>query len=214
MRTCLARASGGVMLVAIAALTTSCLGPIERPVADFVWCPDGSEGRLDYWFSSISTPVPGHTIERLEWHFGDGAFPIAAICDGYHRFEGEGLHVVTLTVIDSRGVAGTATKKVPIALAAFVHSAWRLTPGYPPTVSGVVENRFSGRLNVVAVRAKFYDAEGVRLTDGRVEILDLDPGERAAFEIRAQEFSARIFYATVDVEWFSADCPLRHSMIE
>lgn len=185
---------------------TSCLGPLERPAADFTWCPDGSEGRLDYRFSSVSTTVPGHRIERLEWEFDDGAEPIAAISNGYHRFDAEGLYAVTLTAIDSRGVAGTITKQVPIALAAFVHSTWRLTLGYPPTVAGIVENRYTQRLNAVVVRAKFYDADGIRLTDGRFEIIDLDPGEKAAFEVRAEEFNSRIFHATVDIEWFSADC--------
>ena len=32
------------------------------------------------------------------------------------------------------------------------------------------------------------------------------PGEKAAFEVHAEEFSMRIFHATVDIEWFSADC--------
>jgi len=205
MREDLMRTTGVLALAVGAILMASCFGPIERPVADFTWCPDGSEGRLDYWFSSVSSTVPGHWIERFEWDFGDGT-PVEARYDGTHRFDEEGRYAVTLTVVDSRGVAGTITKQVPIALAVFIRPTWQLTLGFPPTVSGIVENVFSERLDTVVVRAKFYDADGIRLTDGRFEIIDLDPGEKAAFEVHAEEFSTRIFHATVDIEWFSADC--------
>ena len=199
-------ASAAIIVLAAGLLATSCLGPIERPVADFAWCPDGTEGRLEYWFVSTSTTVSGAMIDRLVWTFDDGTPPIDARGDVVHRFEEERLHRVTLTVTDSRGVSGTTTKNVPVAMSAFIHPTWQLTLGYPPTVSGVVSNRFCERLRRVVVRAKFYDTEGVRLTDGRFEVIDLDPGEQAAFEIRADRFTTRIFHATVDVESFVADC--------
>lgn len=187
-------------------LAAGCFGPIERPIADFTWCPDGSEGRLDYRFTSTSTAISGHRIERMVWEFDDGTPPLSLPSDPFHRFSEEGLYYVTLTVTDRRGVSGTVTKGVPIALAAFVHSTWSLTLGYPPTVAGIVENRYSERLTSVVMRAKFYDADGIRLTDGRFEITDLDPGELAAFEVNAREFTTRIFHATVDIESFHADC--------
>jgi len=193
-------------LLAGSLAVVGCLGPIERPMADFVWCPDGTEGRLDYWFTSTSSTVPGSAIERLLWEFDDGSSPVESFWDVLHRFGEERVHKVTLTVTDSRGVSGTVTKDVSIAMAAFVHSTWRLTLGYPPTVSGIVENRSTERLDEVVVRAKFYDVDGVRLTDGRFEVTDLDPGERAMFEIEADEFSTRIFHATVEIEGFSAEC--------
>jgi hypothetical protein len=195
-----------IVLVACGTLFAGCFGPVERPLADFAWCPDGSEGRLDYWFTSTSTTVPGAWIEMLRWEFGDGSLPVESTWDVVHRFGEERVHEVTLTVTDSRGVSSYVTKDVPIAMAAFVHSTWTLTLGFPPTVSGVVENRFTERLSEVVVRAKFYDADGVRLTDGRFVVRDLDSGEQAAFEVRAEEFLARIFHATVDVESFQADC--------
>lgn len=130
-----------------------------------------------------------------------------------HRFDEERTHRVTLTVTDSRGVSGTITKDVPVAMAAFVHTTWQLTLGYPPTVSGIVENRFTERLDEVVIRAKFYDVDGVRLTDGRIEIDDLDPGERAAFQVRAEEFMTRIFHATVEVESFAAECSPRWDVL-
>ena len=198
-----------VFLLCLAA----CFGPIERPIADFAWCPDGTQGRLDYWFTSTSTTVPRASIDRLLWEFDDGSLPVESFWDVVHRFDEERAHRVTLTVTDTRGVSGTITKDVPVAMAAFVHSTWQLTLGYPPTVSGIVENRFTERLDEVVIRAKFYDTDGVRLTDGRAEIGDLDPGEQAAFQVRAEEFMTRIFHATVEVESFAAECSPRWDVV-
>lgn len=194
------------LLVLVAIVAVGCFGPIERPTADFVWCPDGDVGRLHYWFTSTSTTVPGATIERMVWEFEDGSPPLDAFGDVVHLFPEDGRYRVTLTVTDSRGISGTTTRDVDVALAAFIHSTWTLTLGYPPTVSGIVENRYVERLEQVVVRAKFYDADGVRLTDGRFEVTDLDPGEQAAFEIHAEIFRPRIFHATVEVESFEAEC--------
>jgi PKD repeat protein len=191
----------------------ACWGPVERPIADFTWCPDGAQGRLDYWFTSMSTTVARASIDRLLWEFDDGSLPEESYWDVVHRFDEERTHRVTLTVTDSRGVSGTITKDVPVAMAAFVHSTWQLTLGYPPTVSGIVENRFTERLDEVIIHAKFYDADGVRLTDGRIEIGDLDPGERAAFQVRADAFMPRIFHATVEVESFTAECSPRWDVL-
>jgi PKD repeat protein len=199
-----------LLVLSCALLLSGCFGPIERPIADFVWCPDGGEGRLDYWFTSTSMTVAGAAIDRFVWEFDDGPAPVEAFWDVLHRFDEERTHHVTLTVTDTRGISGTITKNVPVELAAFVHSTWLLTLGYPPTVTGIVENRYEERLDEVVVRAKFYDADGVRLTDGRFTVADLDPGEQAAFEVEAEVFKPRIFYATVEIESFTAECsPVR-----
>ncbi len=196
---------GGIIAASVA-LLLGCLGPIERPVADFTWCPEGSEGRLDYWFRSTSTTVDGATMERLVWEFDDESPPRDGAAEIVHRFDVEGEYRVTLTVTDSRGISGTMTKAVPVSMAAFVHSTWQLTLGYPPTVSGIVENRCSERLDEVVIRAKFYDVDGLRLTDGTFVVRDLDPGEEAVFAVRASEFKPRIFCATVEVGSFVAEC--------
>jgi len=192
--------------VASIALMVGCFGPVERPIAEFSWCPEGSEGRLDYWFTSMSTTVSGATIEHLVWEFDDDSAPFGAVGDVLHRFADPGEYRVTLTVTDSRGVSGTITKSVSVSMAAFIHSTWLLTLGYPPTVSGIVENRYDKRLDEVVIRAKFYDAGGLRLTDGSFVVRDLDPGEQAAFSVSASQFKPRIFHATVEVESFVAEC--------
>jgi len=195
------------VLLALVIGLSGCFGPIERPTADFGWCPDGSRGDLDYWFYSMSATVPGESIVAYRWEFDDGTPPFEGWESAWHRFEAEGRYRVTLVVTDSRGISGTVTRDVPIASAVFLHSNWRLTLGWPVEVSGVVQSRHSEVIRSVFVRAKFYDADGVRLTEGIAEVTNLEPGEKAAFSIRATEYSSRIFHATVRVDSFYADCP-------
>jgi len=162
---------------------------------------------LDYRFISQSTTVPNHYNTLLHWEFGDGntaeGYPFEAVL---HRFAEEGTYQVTLVVTDDRGVSGTVTKEVSVIEAAVIRS-WDLTLGWPVTVTGEVMNRYTEPLHTVMVKAKFYNADGVRLTEGNVEISELEPGERARFTVTAQEYSSEIFYAKVFVESFVADCP-------
>jgi PKD repeat protein len=214
MKRSVASAICGIAILAGVSVIVGCFGPVTRPVVDFVWCPDGSSGDLDYWFTSASTTIPNHWIESLRWEFDDGTPPLESVWDAHHRFDAEKVYRVTLTARDDRGVTGTATKEVSVALAAFVHPGWQLTLGWPARVTGVVQNRFDERLDSVIVKAKFYDADGVRLSDGTVEITDLEPGERAEFLIAAEEYSTRIFHATVAVDSFSGDCPSGRSVFD
>lgn len=193
-------------LILLPLALSGCLGSIERPVADFVWCPNGFAGDLDFQFMSTSTMVPGHWIESMVWKFDHETLPQASVGIGRHRFSNEGIHHVNLTVTDSRGISGTVTKAVPVFLAADILSDWQLTLGWPIRIRGIVANRADMRLNSVMIKAKFYDFTGVRITDGTVTIFDMDPGERVAFTVDAGEYSARIFYATVEVASFMADC--------
>jgi PKD repeat protein len=196
-----------VAVFAGVSVLVGCFGPLTRPVADFVWCPDGSSGELDYWFTSTSTTVPNHWIESLRWEFDDGTAPLETAWDAHHRYDAEQVYRVTLTVRDDRGVSGTVTKEVPVTMAVLVHPGWQLTLGWPARVTGVAQNRSDERLDSVVVKAKFYDADGVRLSDGTIEITDLEPGERVEFAITAEAYSTRIFHATVAVDSFSSDCP-------
>jgi len=196
-----------VVIVGLGLLVGGCFGPVVRPTADFTWCPDGTYGMLDYRFISQSTTVPNHYNTLLHWEFGDGntaeGYPFEAVL---HRFAEEGTYQVTLVVTDDRGVSGTVTKEVSVIEAAVIRS-WDLTLGWPVTVTGEVMNRYTESLHTVMVKAKFYNADGVRLTEGNVEISELEPGERARFTVTSQEYSSEIFYATVFVESFATDCP-------
>lgn len=196
-----------VVIVGLGLLVGGCFGPVVRPTADFTWCPDGESGLLAYRFISHSSTVPNHYIDLLRWEFGDGTveekYPWEVVS---HSFAKEGTYMVSLIVTDDRGVSGTVTKEVPVIEAAIIRS-WQLPLGWPVKLTGVVENRHSETLDTVTLKAKFYNADGVRLTNGTVEILDLEPGEQAAFTITATEHSSQIFYATVVIASFTTDCP-------
>ena len=185
---------------------SGCFGPTERPIADFTWCPNGYAGNLDYQFISTSTTVAGHWITSAQWEFDDGTPPETMTWDALHRFEEEDTYHVTLTVTDSRGISGTVTKEVPVFLVAEVYPNWQLTLGWPVRITGIVANRAGVRLSSVVVKAKFYDVNGIRITDGAATLTDLEPGERVAYTIEASEYSASIFHATVEVDNFVADC--------
>lgn len=195
-----------LILGLIALALTGCFGPIERPVADFTWCPNGSAGRLDYQFTSASTTVDGHFIASMRWEFDDET-PIETVWEALHRYAEEGVYHVTLTVTDSRGISGTITKEVPVVMAAEIYPNWQFTLGWPIQVTGIVANRADVRLDSVVVKAKFYDTNGIRITDGTVTLYDLDPGEKVAYSVEAADYSASIFHATVEVDSFVADCP-------
>ena len=183
-----------------------CFGPIERPVADFTWCPNGFAGDLDYQFRSASSTVAGHWITSMRWEFDDGTPDDAAAWEALHRFEEAGTYHVTLTVTDSRGVSGTVTKEVPVFFVAEVYPNWQFTLGWPTRITGIVANRADVQLSAVVVKAKFYDVNGVRITDGTVTLHDLEPGEKVAYTVDASEYSASIFHATVEIDSFVADC--------
>jgi PKD repeat protein len=162
---------------------------------------------LDYWFFSQSTTVPGHYITSLAWEFGDGT-TLEDCCrwDVTHAFDEEKIYQVTLTVTDDRGVSATVTKDVSVMEVAAI-GEWRLTLGWPVQITGEVANRYSETLHTVTIKAKFYNVDGVRLTEGTVDVSELEPGERARFTITAVEYSSEISYATVFVESFITDCP-------
>jgi PKD repeat protein len=195
-----------LILGVLAFALSGCFGPVERPVADFTWCPNGYAGDLDYQFISTSTAAPGRWITSMRWEFDDGTPPETMLWDALHRFPEEDTYHVTLTVTDSRGVSGTVTQEVAVFLVAELYPNWQFTLGAPIRVTGIVANRADVRLSSVVVKAKFYDVDGVRMTDGTVTITDMEPGERVAYTVEASEFSARIFHVTVEIDSFIADC--------
>ncbi len=197
----------GVLILGLGMLFVGgCFGPVVRPTAEFAWCPAGESGLLAYRFISQATTVPGHYITSLSWEV-DGE----TVIDDYawelgHSFPEEGTYWVTLIATDDRGVSGTMTEEVRVIEAAIIRS-WKLTLGWPVKITGEVVNRHTKTLHTVTLKAKFYNADEVRLTDGTVEITDLEPGEVARFTVTAQEYSSEIFYATVSVDSFTTDCP-------
>ncbi|MBU1049176.1 PKD domain-containing protein [Candidatus Bipolaricaulota bacterium] len=196
-----------LLIVGLSALVLAgCFGPIERPIADFTWCPYGFDGALDYQFTSTSTTIDGHYIVSMRWEFDDGT-PSEEIWEALHRYTEEDVYHVTLTVTDTRGISGTVTKDVPVRMAVEIYPNWKFTLGSRARVTGIVANRADVHLDSVVVKAKFYDTNGIRITDGTITLFDLEPGEKVAYTVEAAEYSASIFHATVGVDSFVADCP-------
>lgn len=195
-----------VLLLSLGLLAGGCFGPVVTPTADFTTCPDGTSGTLGYFFISQSSTVPNHYLTSFAWDFGDGTVLKDYSGQVSHRFPAEGTYLVTLTATDDRGVSAAATVEVEAIEVAEIRS-FKLTLGWPVEVTGEVENRSSGVLHSIVVKAKFYNADGVRLTEGTTEVTAVEPGERVRFRIQAEEYGPEIFSASVLVESFSADCP-------
>ena len=201
-----------VLALIIGGMISGCFGPVVRPNAEFTVCLQGDKGKLDYLFFDHSTTVPDHYITTQTWDFGDGTILSDCPWEMVVRcFLAEGPYDVNLTVTDDRGVSGTVTKEVLVQAPAVIRE-WHLSLGFPVQVTGEIVNRYTRDLEQVVVKAKFYNADGVRLTDGTVTVYDLTPGERALFTIKAQEYSSRIFSATVAIASFIADCPEKSTL--
>ena len=63
-----------------------------------------------YNFSSSASAAAGATVVSYSWNFGDGATSSGSTAS--HRYSSSGTYTVSLTVVDSKGASGTATKSV------------------------------------------------------------------------------------------------------
>jgi len=63
-----------------------------------------------YTFSSTASAAAGATIVAYSWDFGDGGTSSGSTAS--HRYSASGTYTVVLTVSDSKGASGTATKSV------------------------------------------------------------------------------------------------------
>ena len=63
-----------------------------------------------YSFSSTASAAAGATIVSYSWNFGDGATSSGSTAS--HRYSASGTYTVSLTVSDSTGASGNATKSV------------------------------------------------------------------------------------------------------
>jgi len=201
----------GSAVLAIA--LSGCTWWADPPVVELRACLAGEMGPLTVRFFADVAPSPAcggcvAEIVSYEWEFGDGTTEVTPFgWDVVHEYEMPGPVEVRVTATDSRGHRGATTLAFDVYEAAFVRE-WSLTLGFPVRVSGVVESRHHETLDEVVVRAKFYDPDSIRVTQGETTIFGLTPGEQSYFEIRAEEYSPWIFYADVEVARFSTVCSL------
>ncbi len=85
-------------------------GDGKAPVAGFTFSPQTGRAPLDVTFdASESSDEDGHITSYL-WNFGDGhsGSGVTAV----HRYAGEGIYTITLTVIDNDGKSGGVTRQI------------------------------------------------------------------------------------------------------
>ena len=86
--------------------------PNELPVAAFTATPDSGETPLEVTFNASASDDPDGDIVSYTWDFDDGGSGSGRILT--HRFDGEGVYQVRLTVEDDRGATDTATRTITV----------------------------------------------------------------------------------------------------
>ncbi len=101
---------------------------VTNPTASFELSPSNPGVNQQVFFdANASQASPGRTISRYDWNFGDGHFG-SGVTES-HRFDRAGNFTVTLTVTDSAGRTGTASKTVTAGNTIGPTAAFTVTPG-------------------------------------------------------------------------------------
>ena len=86
---------------------------VNGPTVSFTLSPEGPGVNQQVFFdANASKAEPGRTITRYDWNFGDGGFG-SGVTES-HRFTRAGAFTVSLTVTDSAGKTGNASKSVTV----------------------------------------------------------------------------------------------------
>ncbi len=114
----------------------------DKPVPDFTWSGGCEGGLTQFTDASVSNAI---SIISYNWNFGDGF--TATGPSPVHSFGTTGIHMVTLTVVNSNGCTETASKPLlinpaPVALFTYPDAVCTGNPvsftdnSYVPVVSG------------------------------------------------------------------------------
>jgi len=89
------------------------IGVAADPAASFVFSPTDPKAGQDVFFNAAgSTASPGRSVVDYAWDFGDGSVGTGPTTR--HVFNGAASYTVTLTVADSAGRKGVASKAVQV----------------------------------------------------------------------------------------------------
>ncbi|RPJ81957.1 MAG: PKD domain-containing protein, partial [Acidobacteria bacterium] len=113
------------------------LPPNGSPVAAFNFSPTTPGAYSDVFFDASSSMDDG-SIVSYSWNFGDGG--TASGRTATHRFQHAGQFVVTLTVVDDRGLADSETKNVSVSASALPTASFVFSPRQPSVNQEILFN--------------------------------------------------------------------------
>ncbi len=100
---------------------------VANPTVDFAFSPTApGVGQQVFFDANAAQAAPGRTITRYSWAFGDGSFGTGVTES--HRFDRAGAFTVTLTVTDSAGRTGTASKSLTVGNTIAPTAAFTVSP--------------------------------------------------------------------------------------
>jgi PKD repeat protein len=100
---------------------------VAAPNVDFAFSPgQPAVGQQVFFDANASRAAGSRTITNYSWNFGDGHFG-SGVTES-HRYERTGGFSVTLTVTDSAGKTGAATKAVTVGAGAVPTAAFTTSP--------------------------------------------------------------------------------------
>ena len=149
---------------------TVTVAAVANPTATFTLSPDAPGVNQQVFFdANASKAAPGRTITRYDWNFGDGGFG-SGVTES-HRFTRAGAFTVSLTVTDSAGKTGTATKSVTVGntiapTAAFTVSPATIAVNQSAFFDGTVSTATPGR---TITRYEWNFGDNVPVEGPRVE---------------------------------------------
>jgi PKD repeat protein len=191
-------------LALVTILVGGCFGPVVPPIAGFTSCPDGWQGQLDVQFMSTSTTIGNHWIVFHSWDFGDDE-----TADDYsgwvtHHYAKEGAYTIRLEVTDDRGLKATSERTIEVRNPVLIENV--TLSGYPTRAEGELRNQSGVFLYSVTVKVRFYDANDVRIGEGRAELNGVDPGERVRFTVAGPTYPNVATSVRATILGYSADC--------
>ena len=124
MKLCRRLALGSALLPLVLG---GCFDSNRSPVAQFVRSPASGDAPLSVFFDATTSVDPEGAIAGYAWTFGDGAQ--SAGPTAVHTYSAAGTYEVELTVIDSEGAEGRASRMIDVRV-----------PGAIPVVGTAVGN--------------------------------------------------------------------------
>ena len=85
----------------------------EPPIARIAATPISGNAPLVVALSGAASSDPDMDALTFAWTFSDGGAPLTGV-EVMHTFDSPGLHTVTLTVTDTEGAEGTATRSLQV----------------------------------------------------------------------------------------------------